>query len=82
MRLYCIGATLWLLAFIDATLRLAWKMADSKALEPSIILISTVWPQNSNPVHVASVEVAALTPVLLGFLCSRGSGAPVRDDLV
>ncbi|KAJ7872995.1 hypothetical protein B0H13DRAFT_1895157 [Mycena leptocephala] len=44
-----IGAILWLLASIDATLRLAWKMADSDALELSIILISTVWLQNSNP---------------------------------
>jgi hypothetical protein len=34
-------------------------MADSDALEPSIILISMVWLQNSNTVHVASVEVAA-----------------------
>ncbi|KAJ7871748.1 hypothetical protein B0H13DRAFT_1031904 [Mycena leptocephala] len=60
VRLYGIGATLWLSAFVDATLRLlACKMTDSDALAPSIILISIAWPHNSNPVHVASLEVLA-----------------------
>jgi hypothetical protein len=62
VRLYGpgIGSAPWLLAFIDATLRLlACKMTDSDVLAPSIILISIVWPHNSNPVHVASLEVLA-----------------------
>ncbi|KAJ7868310.1 hypothetical protein B0H13DRAFT_2064465, partial [Mycena leptocephala] len=57
---HLIGATLWLSASVDATLRLlACKMTDSDALAPYIILISIVWPHNSNPVHVASLEVLA-----------------------
>ncbi|KAJ7921723.1 hypothetical protein B0H13DRAFT_2655933 [Mycena leptocephala] len=59
VRLYGIGATLWLSAFVDVTLRLlACKMTDSDALVPSIILISIAWPHNSNPVHIASLEYA------------------------
>lgn len=57
----------------------SWKMADSDALEPSIILISMpVWLQDSNPVHVASVEVAAHMPFLLGFVYSQFRGSSTR----
>jgi hypothetical protein len=68
-----IGATLWLSAFVDATLRLlACKMTDFDAL----VLILIVCLHNSNPVNVASLEDTAF---LLDF-CIHGSWAPVCDD--